>query len=95
MTHLESCYSDGESFKTCSFLPELAAGKSLAREDKGRGVTHLGSRYSDGESFETCPLRPELAAGKSFARYDQQLWRSVVERLRFPLPVFIENAFQF
>jgi hypothetical protein len=24
VTHLESCYSDGESFKTCSFRPELA-----------------------------------------------------------------------
>jgi hypothetical protein len=34
VTHLERCYSDGESLKTCSFLPALASGKSFARGDK-------------------------------------------------------------
>ena len=34
MTHLGTWYSDGESFRACSFLPSLAAGKSFDRDDK-------------------------------------------------------------
>ena len=41
VTDLGSCYSDGESFETCSFLPELAADNWFARDDKVATVLEL------------------------------------------------------
>jgi hypothetical protein len=43
VTHLGSCYSDGQSFKTCSFHPEVAAGKLFDQDDKVVKSTALSS----------------------------------------------------